>query len=111
LPEHQPVPPGTGSVLVLNGWEHGLSGVSLMLADINPGHGAGLHRHPYDEVFSIHEGEAEFIVGGQPISASAGDVVIVPAWENHSFTNTGAGQLRHTTVHVAGEIKGLAPDE
>lgn len=109
LPQHPPVPPEFGSVLVLNGWDHGLSGVSLMLADINPGFGALVHRHPYDEVFSIHEGDVEFVVGGVPLRASAGDVVIVPAWEDHGFTNVGTGQLRHTAIHVSGEVSAVAP--
>jgi quercetin dioxygenase-like cupin family protein len=39
------------------GVERGV-GVSLIFVDAPPGDGPRLHRHPYEEVFVVQEGEA-----------------------------------------------------
>lgn len=38
--------------------------VSFFLMDSSPGSGAGLHKHPYEEVFVVQEGDATFTGGG-----------------------------------------------
>jgi quercetin dioxygenase-like cupin family protein len=37
--------------------------VSFFLTDAPPGTGPGLHKHPYEEVFVVQEGEVTFTVG------------------------------------------------
>jgi mannose-6-phosphate isomerase-like protein (cupin superfamily) len=44
-----------------------------------PGHGPGLHRHPYAEVFVLHQGSGSFLAGDETIEASGRSVVVVPA--------------------------------
>ena len=46
--------------------------------DMAPGSGPELHRHPYEEVFLILEGEATFTLGEETIIAHAGDFLIAP---------------------------------
>ena len=46
--------------------------------DMAPGSGPELHRHPYEEVFLILEGEATFTLGGETRVATAGDFLIAP---------------------------------
>jgi mannose-6-phosphate isomerase-like protein (cupin superfamily) len=88
-----------GAVRYLEGLAHGLA-TSLFVAEIVPGSsGPPAHRHPYPEVFVVHEGAGRYEVESQTLDASAGDVVIVPAGAWHSFTNPGPATLRHTAIH------------
>ena len=83
----------------LQGFEHGGTGISLIFVDAAPGRGPSLHRHGYDEVFIVQEGEATFTAGGREIVAHAGHVVVVPAGQPHGFVNSGAGPLRQIAIH------------
>jgi mannose-6-phosphate isomerase-like protein (cupin superfamily) len=87
-----------GAVRYLEGLAHGLA-TSLFVAEIVAGSGPPAHRHPYSEVFVLHEGAGRYEVDGQTLDASAGDVVIVPAGAWHSFTNPGPVMLRHIAIH------------
>jgi quercetin dioxygenase-like cupin family protein len=85
----------------LAGEDHGGLGISLILVDAAPGQRVSLHRHPYDEVFVVHEGEAQAIVGKEERRLSAGDVVLIRAGEPHGFVNVGNGPLRQTNIHLS----------
>lgn len=99
------VGPAGSHARIFNGAQHELPSVSLMLAELQPGEGPAWHRHAYDEVFSIAEGEATFTIGGETVVADHGQVVLVPAGEPHMFVNSGAGVLRLTAVHVAPRVE------
>ena len=81
------------------GADHGDVGISLILVDAPPGRGPGLHRHPYAELFLIHDGEGTFRVGDDERTGRAGDLIVAPAGTWHGFTATGEKNLRMTTVH------------
>ena len=66
-----------------------------------PGRGPELHRHPYEEVFVILEGEATFTLGDETRVARAGDFLIAPPGVPHAFKNTGSGPLRSVDVHAS----------
>jgi quercetin dioxygenase-like cupin family protein len=85
----------------LVGADHGGVGVCIIFVDAPPGRGPSLHKHPYEEVLIVLEGEVTFLAGGEEIRAGPGDVVIVPPGLPHAFTNTGAGQLRQIDIHVS----------
>jgi quercetin dioxygenase-like cupin family protein len=89
-----------GGARQLAGREHG-AGVSLILVDAEPGDGPRLHRHPYEELFVVHEGTATFRVGAGEVPATAGDVVVVPPNTPHGFVNSGSDRLRLTAIHHA----------
>ncbi len=103
LPRFEVGPKGSYA-RILNGGQHELPSVSLMLAELQPGEGPAWHRHAYDEVFSIAEGEATFAIGDETITADYGQVVLVPAGVPHRFVNSGAGVLKLTAVHVAPKV-------
>ncbi len=84
---------------VFEGYRYGATSVSLHLTDLAPGQGPPLHRHPYEEVFVIYEGQATYTVGDTTLEARAGQVVLVPAGMPHKFINSGEGPLRQTSVH------------
>jgi mannose-6-phosphate isomerase-like protein (cupin superfamily) len=83
------------------GHEHGGTGISLIFVDAPPGGGPSLHRHDYDEVFVVQEGEATMTAGERQIVVGAGDVVVVPAGQPHAFVNSGAGRLRQIDIHLS----------
>jgi mannose-6-phosphate isomerase-like protein (cupin superfamily) len=85
---------------VFEGYKHGATSVSLHLTDgIAPGEGPRLHRHPYEEVFVVHEGQVTYTVGDTTLEVTAGQIVLVPAGMPHKFVNSGEGPLRQTSVH------------
>lgn len=67
------------------------------------GEGPKLHVHPYDEVFTITEGQARFTVGDKTIDAKAGDVVFGPANIPHGYQNLGPGRLDSLDIHLSPE--------
>jgi mannose-6-phosphate isomerase-like protein (cupin superfamily) len=85
----------------LVGEDHGGVGVCIIFVDAAPGDGPSLHRHPYEEIFIVQEGEALFVADGAERTARAGEVVIVPADTPHRFTSTGEGRLRQIDIHVS----------
>jgi mannose-6-phosphate isomerase-like protein (cupin superfamily) len=85
----------------LVGADHGGLGLCILFVDAPPGAGPRLHRHPYEEVFIVQEGEGLFVAGEEERRAGAGDVVVVPADTAHRFVNCGEGPLRQIDIHVS----------
>jgi quercetin dioxygenase-like cupin family protein len=83
------------------GADHEHVPISMFLVDSRPGEGPRLHRHPYAEVFVLHDGAASFVLDGEELTAEAGDVVIAPAGSAHRFTAVGDERLRLTAIHTA----------
>ena len=75
--------------------------VSIIAVDAAPGAGPRLHRHPYEEVFVILEGEATFTLGDTEQVARAGTVAVAPAGVAHRFVNTGSMRLDQVDIHVS----------
>jgi quercetin dioxygenase-like cupin family protein len=103
LPRFEVGPKGSHA-RIFHGEQHELPSVSLMLAELHPGEGPPWHRHDYDEVFVISEGQATYTIGEETIVADSGTVVLVPAGIPHRFVNSGQGVLRQTAVHVAPKV-------
>lgn len=83
------------------GQEHGGTGISLIFVDAEPGNGPSLHRHEYDEVFIVQEGQATMTAGDRELVVNAGDIVVVPAGQPHGFVNSGTGRLRQIDIHLS----------
>jgi quercetin dioxygenase-like cupin family protein len=92
--------PGSDRARDFVGEEFGV-GVTIILLEMPPGRGPSLHRHPYEEIFVVHEGSGTFRVGDAEVEAGAGDVVVVPARTPHGFVNSGDGRLWMTAIHHA----------
>ena len=54
---------------------------------VPPGGGPPPHRHDFEEMFSVLEGEIEATFRGEKSSVRAGETVNIPANAPHSFTN------------------------
>jgi mannose-6-phosphate isomerase-like protein (cupin superfamily) len=83
------------------GDDHGGVAVTFLAVDAGPGQGPSLHRHPYDEVLIILEGEATLDDGDETRQVSAGDIVVIPAGQPHGFVNSGDGRLRQIDIHAS----------
>ena len=69
-----------------------------------PGGGPRLHTHPYAEIFVIREGTGLFTVGDKQITATTGQILIVPPDTPHKFTNLGPGPLETLDIHENGKF-------
>ncbi len=61
---------------------------------IPPGGGPPLHRHDFEEVFTLLEGEIELTFRGEVLTARAGETVHIPANAPHRFRNASARPAR-----------------
>jgi len=66
------------------------------LIDMNvpPGGGPPPHRHDFEEMFTLIEGEIEFTFRGETSTIRAGWTINIPANAPHSFANRSAGVVR-----------------
>jgi mannose-6-phosphate isomerase-like protein (cupin superfamily) len=92
--------PFVGSSYQFAGADQGDVGVSFFLVEAQPGRGAPLHRHQYDEVILVQEGRGRLVVGEEIRETSAGDMVVVKAGTPHGFINAGDAVLRQVDIHV-----------
>jgi mannose-6-phosphate isomerase-like protein (cupin superfamily) len=81
------------------------------LIDMNVPHcgGPGPHRHDFEEMFTLLEGEIEFTFRGEKRTVTAGMTVNIPANAPHFFTNSSAQALAHALHVLAGRPGGLLP--
>jgi quercetin dioxygenase-like cupin family protein len=61
---------------------------------IPPGGGPPLHRHDFEESFTILEGEIEATFRGQKSVVRAGETVNIPANAPHSFVNSSGKTIK-----------------
>ena len=89
-----PAPGRTGR---FEGYQHGAS-VSFFVSRVPAGGGPGLHTHPYEETYVIHEGSATFTAGEETVEAEPGMIIVVPPNTPHKFT-AGPDGLRSVNIH------------
>jgi mannose-6-phosphate isomerase-like protein (cupin superfamily) len=85
----------------LQGYQYGNAHVCLIFVDLEPGDGPRLHRHAYEEIFIVLEGQATYTVGSHTVQARAGQVLIVQPGVPHKFVNSGSGRLRQIDIHAS----------
>ena len=93
--------PNNGSVHKFEGYLHGEVDASFFLSDTAPGKGSDLHRHLYDEVFVVQEGQLTFTVGEDTAEATGGQVMVALAGVPHKFVNSGTGRAGHIDIHTS----------
>ena len=68
--------------------------------DLEPGYVFPSHTHPGEEIIYVIEGTWEYVIGGKPVTAGAGDVLFVPAGTIHSAKNVGTGNAAELATYV-----------
>jgi quercetin dioxygenase-like cupin family protein len=95
-------PPGQ-EVAIFQGAKHGAN-VSFFIVHFSPGKGPRKHRHPYEEMFIILEGEIEAIVAGKTETLRENNIVIIPAGSWHEFKNRSEKQVFMINIHPVPEM-------
>ncbi len=67
---------------------------TLIDMHVPPGGGPPPHRHDFEEMFTVLDGEIEVTFRGQTVTARAGETINVPANAPHAFTNAGGAASR-----------------
>ncbi len=93
--------PFDGNTYAFEGGRFPATDISFIWVDMPPNGSVRLHKHPYQEIFIIQEGEATFTVGTATLVGNAGQIIIVPAETAHKFMNTGDQQLKQIDIHVS----------
>ena len=83
---HISVAGGTYTILVSGAQTNGRYCLIDMI--VPPGGGPPPHRHDFEEMFTILEGEIELTFRGEVLRATTGSTANVPANAPHSFKNT-----------------------
>lgn len=79
------------------------NGTTMMLVRVEAGGGFANHRDGYGHLFYFLAGEGIVRVGDREVPATPGLVVRVAAGEDHSYGNSGAGELTLISVNVPQE--------
>ncbi len=99
--------PGELMTFLITGEE---TGGAFFMAEISvvPGGGTPPHIHSReDEAFRLIEGTLTIQVGGDTITASAGDFVFLPRGIAHSFKNTGDGYAKALVLITPAGLEGF----
>src|SRR6201994_1788531 len=67
---------------------------TLIDMHVPPGGRPPPHRHYFEEMFTVLDGEVEVTFRGETIVARAGQTINVPANAPHAFTNAGPAHVR-----------------
>ncbi|NHB88632.1 cupin domain-containing protein [Photorhabdus tasmaniensis] len=62
--------------------------LSMTLGGLQPGQSTRKHRHSYETIIYIVNGEGYSLIGEQHVSWKAGDAIYVPVWAWHQHTNS-----------------------
>jgi quercetin dioxygenase-like cupin family protein len=61
---------------------------------VHPGGGPPMHRHDFEETFSLLEGEIEATFRGETVTVRAGETIHIPANAPHRFQNVSSAPAR-----------------
>jgi quercetin dioxygenase-like cupin family protein len=114
LPKHVPAETGTAywgpgelMTFLLTGEETG-GAIFLSELSVAPGGGTPPHiHHREDEAFRLLEGTLTIQVGGDTITASAGDFAFLPRGIAHSFKNTGDRDAKALVLITPAGLEGF----
>lgn len=78
------------------------SGVAIIFNETDEiGFGPAPHRHPNAETFIVRAGRVRFVIDGEAVIATSGDILVAPANATHSFENLGPERLEMIDVHAS----------
>lgn len=64
--------------------------ISMTIGGLEPGQTASKHRHTYETILYVLEGEGFTVIEDQRVDWKAGDAVYIPVWAWHQHTNRSA---------------------
>lgn len=81
--------------------------LSLTIGGLAPGQSTGRHRHTYETIIYVLEGEGFTQIEDQKVTWRAGDAVYIPVWAYHQHTCTGEGACRYVACENAPMLQNL----
>jgi len=103
--QHISIVGGTYTILVTGAQTAGRYCLIDML--VPTGGGPPPHRHDFEEMFTLLDGELEFTFRGEKSTIRAGTTVNIPANAPHSFINTSPGAARMLCMCTPAGQEGL----
>ena len=79
--------------------EHG----RINLLCMRPGQEIVTHTHHGNHIWMVVEGEGQFTTGGKTEIIKVGQIVVVPAFEDHGIRNGSTANLVIASMTVAGD--------
>jgi quercetin dioxygenase-like cupin family protein len=81
--------------------------ISMTIGALEPGQSTRNHRHTYETILYIVEGNGFTEIEDRRVDWSAGDAVYVPVWAWHSHTNAGQAMCRYVACENAPMLQNL----
>jgi quercetin dioxygenase-like cupin family protein len=79
---------------ILVGGDDTNGGYTMIDMHVPPGGGPPPHRHDFEEMFTVLDGEVEASFRGEKLILRAGETISIPANAPHGFRNIGDGPSR-----------------
>lgn len=81
--------------------------ISMTIGWLDPGQSSNRHRHTYETLLYVLEGEGYSYVGGRRVFWKRGDAVYVPVWAWHNHVNTGRDRARYLACENAPMLQNM----
>jgi len=81
--------------------------LSMTIGWLESGQSSNRHRHTYETLLYVLEGEGYSYIGGKTIEWKAGDAIYVPVWAWHNHVNTGDKTARYLACENAPMLQNL----
>jgi quercetin dioxygenase-like cupin family protein len=81
--------------------------LSVTIGWLEPGQSSNRHRHTYETILFILEGEGYSYVGGKVVHWKMGDAVYVPVWAWHNHVNIGTQRARYLACENAPMLQNM----
>ena len=78
------------------------SNFNFGIVAFDPGSRNKFHKHSGDQILIITEGTGKVVSDSETLTVSEGDVILIPAGENHWHGAPDATAMAHITITVAG---------
>lgn len=75
--------------------------LSMTIGWLDTDQSSNMHRHTYETILYVLEGEGYSTIQGKQVPWKAGDAVYIPVWAWHRHTNTGTGRARYLACENA----------
>lgn len=82
-------------------WSDDHARISLLC--MKPGQEVHTHTHHGNHIWLVVEGEGEFTTAGKTQTIKVGQIVIVPAFDDHGIRNASPSNLVIASMNVAGD--------
>lgn len=79
-----------------------MNSVNFGIVNFGAGSRNKMHRHTSDQILIITDGTGVVATESEEVTVNAGDVILIPAGENHWHGAPGATAMSHITIQAKG---------